>query len=283
MTEQEWLTSKDPVAMLESLPPFEYHGGKYDRKLRLFACACRRQMGSMPWDGQSKGWSFMEDHPEEQVLANAIGPSLIPAIEHAMLFLSDDVKGRPEHSVSAAILRDIVGNPFRRQKWSKCKYCHDDGWKTHYDHDSDSKIRLPCRHCGPSKTVIGIADTIYNERDFGLLPMLADAIDESGYGTVSCPCMSGDNPRNQWTGIMPALWKTCSKCNGVGNVPTPLIEHLRERKICIACRGTGGLDADHRKGMIECRACEPWGSGTQPLNNPHFRGCWAIDLILGKS
>lgn len=57
MTEREWLVSTDPAAMLQHLQfsTYEYmdgivtesrHPGPSDRKLRLFACACCRQV----WD-----------------------------------------------------------------------------------------------------------------------------------------------------------------------------------------------------------------------------------------
>lgn len=51
MDEQQWLTSDDPVAMLHALTawdsPFKKIGTEYSpRKLRLFACACVRQV----WD-----------------------------------------------------------------------------------------------------------------------------------------------------------------------------------------------------------------------------------------
>jgi hypothetical protein len=39
------------------------------------------------------------------------------------------------------------------------------------------------------------------------------------------------------------------------------IEREAGEVACNACHGTGQLDADHRPGTLECRACEPWGSG----------------------
>src|SRR4051812_15174337 len=100
MTESEWPVSEDPVAMLAYLcevtgsvygHPTEYDRKPSDRKLRLFACACRRQIPSLTWDGQSQSWRDMEDRPEELVRANGLpdgGP--IPAIDHAMLFVGEE-------------------------------------------------------------------------------------------------------------------------------------------------------------------------------------------------
>ncbi len=36
-----------------------------------------------------------------------------------------------------------------------------------------------------------------------------------------------------------------------------------------------------RGGMIDQKRC-PCGTGLIPLRGPHMRGCWALDLILGK-
>jgi hypothetical protein len=51
------------------------------------------------------------------------------------------------------LLRCVVGNPFR-------PVAFDPGWRT--------------------STVVALADSIYAERDFGLLPILSDALEEAG-------------------------------------------------------------------------------------------------------
>lgn len=123
MTESEWLICEDPQLMLQWLVGEEGEPGAAvrramgmrpsDRKLRLFACACRRQMSSLPWDGDSAGWLHMEEYPDDSVPADGNPSHFIPAIEHAMLFLSESIQDRPPARLSAALLRDIIGNPFR--------------------------------------------------------------------------------------------------------------------------------------------------------------------------
>src|SRR5205814_6145026 len=88
-----------------------------------------------------------------------------------------------EQAAQAALLRDIVGNPFR-------PVTTDPAWLT-----SD---------------VVAIAMSIYAERAFDRLPILADALQDAG----------------------------CQNADVLGH-----------------CRGDG----------------------------PHVRGCWAVDLVLGKA
>ncbi len=62
MTEQEWLTSTDPQPMLEFL-----RGKASDRKLRLFACAyCRRIWDSLPKDACQKAVEIAERYADGQ-------------------------------------------------------------------------------------------------------------------------------------------------------------------------------------------------------------------------
>jgi hypothetical protein len=90
---------------------------------------------------------------------------------------------RAEHSgTQIALLRDIFGNPFRPAPV-------DPGWLT--------------------GAVVSLARTMYDSRDFAAMPILADALQESG-------CDNAD-----------------------------VLAH---------CRGDG----------------------------PHVRGCWVVDLLLGK-
>lgn len=139
MDREQWLKSADPQEMLRWLTegcgvcdgtgwlggmtspplPCERCGGwrprlPSDRKLRLLACALRRAVVGFPWDGQSQGWADMEEGPEEPVLADGVGPAVVPAVRSARLFIGGDLPDRlrPSHAASAAILRDTVGDPW---------------------------------------------------------------------------------------------------------------------------------------------------------------------------
>lgn len=93
-------------------------------------------------------------------------------------------RGRGRHCGYGTILRDIFGNPFRPVAFSP-------GWHT--------------------DTAVALARQMYESRDFGATPILADSLQEAG-------CDSED-----------------------------VLNHCRDS------------------------------------NQVHVRGCWAVDLVLGKS
>lgn len=184
MTEHEWLASSDPQAMLQHLQTgaiaFRHRPGGFpasypapllvatDRKLRLFACACRRRVPNLEWRGQSQGWADMEQYPERKILANGIGPHAIPAIEHARLF-SKRQANNPSQSEMAHLLRDIFGNPWRpitiQLHWltptvkalaqaaydlrlgSVCPTCHTWGIDTVHDERTGRTDHVTCPTC----------------------------------------------------------------------------------------------------------------------------------------
>jgi hypothetical protein len=89
----------------------------------------------------------------------------------------------PSNEARASLFRDIFGNPFR-------PVAFDPAWRT--------------------STAVALAQQMYDSRDFSLMPILGDALQDAG-------CESAD-----------------------------MLDH---------CRGDG----------------------------PHVRGCWVVDLVLGKS
>jgi hypothetical protein len=249
MTEAEWLASTN----LENLLP---HLAKTasERKLRLWACACCRRIWHLIADERSRravevaeqladnpthpfdedeiyggAWQAAEEardfgersvpdeacvdgHTEWEYALNVaaaaeachgtLGDSLrnetnlrmfavniIRAVGHAtdplVVWSVFWRKGTPpvvEKSAQIGLLHDIIGNPFRPIIFSP-------EWRT--------------------DTAIALAQTMYESRDFGAMPILADALQDAG-------CDNDD-----------------------------ILSH---------CRGEG----------------------------PHVRGCWVVDLLLGK-
>lgn len=169
----------------------------------------------------------------------------------------------------ANLLRDIIGNPYRPVKlpmvarWKQCRDCDGTGMRKDVSTMSLHRPLRPCS-CRNGKVwdgetclwltpqVVALARDAYNHRhgdgtlDPVTLAAVADALEEAG----------ADNE--------------------------DLLRHLRGQEWCWSCRGEGGR-------WKSCDVCNPrrvsWDlwSGWVPLRGPHVRGCWAIDLLLGKS
>jgi hypothetical protein len=230
VNESEWLASDDPVRMLRHLTHDKYRGGHHltllpraaplasDRKLRLFACACcRLAKGVRPADIDE--WEAA-GHPG---LRHNLEPDRCWA----------EVWARPEGSaeaavpsrpVRAALLRCLVGNPWRPAQ------------------------AISYQLSAISQTAERLARSLYDARDWAALPVLADALEEAGcLAEESCPGCQGVGGFWGPPGAFgrPSRRAACPQCGGSGCVPNPLLAHLR-------------------------------GPG------PHARGCWVLDLLLGK-
>jgi hypothetical protein len=225
MTEAEWLACTNPQDMLPR--------NASARKSRLFACACCRRIWSLLLDSRARDaveiaerfadglvgeLERSEARKEAQQVAQSRAVVAIPvspkwerraasAVYYATARVAGEAFGawglavealvwqaggyglcdseaisRSERTQQSAMLRDIFGNPFRPvARQSVCM----------------------------TQTVTMLAQGIYESRDFSVMPILADALEDAG-------C---DNP--------------------------DILSH---------CRGPG----------------------------PHVRGCWVIDLLLGK-
>jgi hypothetical protein len=228
MTEEEWLNCSDPEPMLEFLPEDLSH-----RKLQLFECACCRRIWNLipPYhrrtvevserfaDGLATETELVQsyqitrdtpaDHegdfdptaegddydpfvvpwPSQAAGATAFTPGGWDEQDASFWAAALAAWTRPrqvyteERNAQAHLLRCIFGNPFRPIQFKP-------EWRT--------------------ATVKNLAETIYNERTFDCLAILADAVEEGG-------CTSG-----------------------------AILDHCREP-------------------------------------GPHFRGCWPLDLILGRT
>jgi hypothetical protein len=197
MTESEWLACANPEKMLEFLK-----AKVSDRKLRLFAVACCRLVwhrvddwGSLTAVESAERYADGQIRFEEMTAAaseawhelaqKACLSEAGRAASTAAFYAGGWAMPAPERVKQAAVLRDIVGNPFHPIALATA-------WKQ-----------------WQGGLVVALAQSIYEERAFDHLPILADALEEAG-------C---DNPE--------------------------ILGHLR-------------------------------GPG------PHTRGCWAVDIILGR-
>jgi hypothetical protein len=209
MTEAEWLACTESWRMVDFL-----QGRASERKLRLFAVECCHRVSGRVLRGREQWFraaisiaeQFVErsgmelatlheqtipfDTPETVIQGLSDPDALrsarqtaLAAAELAGWHTADVWRTRAEHKLQAMRLRDIFGNPFRPGTV-------DPAWLT--------------------STVVALARSVYDERAFDGLPILADALQDAG-------CDSAD-----------------------------VLDH---------CRGPG----------------------------PHVRGCWVVDLLLGKT
>ncbi len=282
MTEQEWITSADPVAMLEIVNhDGRASGPRYsDRKKRLFACACCRQVWPQLTDPRSRravevaerfadGGATSSDL--DRACYGAIDPGDIGSVQKVPCWLDSKFTGArllsnvltnageerdwPDgaDAAQAALLRDIFGNPWRP---SPCK-CRSDFAPHDYVGCPVGQWTTP--------TVTVLARAAYEERvnetgrvetahlDPDRLLVLADALEEAG-------CTNEE-----------------------------LLRHLRGQELCWDCGGTGGFQANST--WIPCEGCDADGdcytdwskwSPWRPMRGSHARGCWAVELLMGS-
>jgi hypothetical protein len=219
MTEAEWLACEEPSTMLHEV----LSDASGSRKLRLFGCAACRRVWAVMGDDCRAAVEASECYADglisyesldlisaaaeeawEDILTEPDGEgSTAASVAHAASYASSPslalyvlteatesvVEARggdlsEERAAQSALLRDIFGNPFRPVSF-------DPAWRT--------------------DTAVSLARGMYDSRDFGAMPILADALQDAG---------------------------------------------CEEEAILMHCRD---------------------------VNQPHVRGCWVCDLVLGKA
>lgn len=127
MTESEWSVSADPAAMVRFYTSDDapLHPPRSDRKLRLFACACLRvswcgltgegsranvELAERIADGGSPPIPTLLDDPASPDHMAICGEDAHAAAVYGAMYAGNLFTDRP---TQAALLRDIIGNPFR--------------------------------------------------------------------------------------------------------------------------------------------------------------------------
>lgn len=174
MTESDWLRCQGPGPLLNCVS-----GWASARKFRLFAVACCRRIEHLFFDQSSRDLvdaaERLADGEEVPDLVARLGgydPCLtqnsdtawaaffaahVEALHgarltsHAALARAD--RRDQERLAQSRLVRDIIGNPFR----PACLEAH---WRT--------------------STALALAQAIYHERSFDLLPILGDVLEEAG-------------------------------------------------------------------------------------------------------
>ncbi len=159
MTEQDWLTSCDPGAMLKFLNSSLQCKHPSDRQLRLFAWACYLSFHCYPGSGRE----------HEQASETVATPP------HAGSTAYDDARywcgemNVAEQPKRAAFLRDIIGNPWQPVVLPVVSY-----WSV----VTGREPTVGCPWLTPP--VLGMAQTIYDTGRFEDMPILWDALEEAG-------------------------------------------------------------------------------------------------------
>lgn len=299
MKEKYWLTSHDPQAMLTWLQ--DGNGDLWtgttvvnrktsERKLRLFACAVVRgqliagglSVPGIDYDNVAGAVARCELAVDDgvEIPAGDTGWYFNKASAYDAAFgYASQVVGMGYGQISltekAALLRDIVGNPFRPVTLPKgdarsCWSCEGKGTHLGAGPDHGNPTCETCNGAGVfaepcswltwrDGTIPALARVIYDKRDWELLPTLADALEEAG----------------------------CTD--------TAILAHCRGKEICGFCIGKGRTlenihipDPPHMHRMVPkyekrsqwCHHCH--GAGWQDLQCQHCRGCWVLDLLLGR-
>jgi hypothetical protein len=211
MTEAEWLAGDDPAAMLRWLLDEHQHQAPptagcapSDRRLRLWVEACRAGVGPGLTPSLDLGTEY----------------GLRAALEHWGTAAGGEYRDRLPPPARAALLRDIVGNP-----WRPSVVAHD-GWKDpRSEAVADWKLGAKTvlwRSC-VTPQVLSLARLAHDERapDGTLDPLtlcaLADALEEAGC-VDQCEDCGGTRTRCEHT--------LCVECGGWIK-PHPLPAHLR--------------------------------------------------------
>lgn len=338
MTEQEWLTCDDPQRMLHHLT-YEIHKAPdaigdhpravpllSDRKLRLFAAACCRQVwdlltdsheepcgvflseqacaagkpfthyGNCPSchgtgvvtvnrsrnavevaerfaDGEATEEEYIVAHGNMNCVPASAGDFAVwlvwsslrsghSAADNAVRACEIGHSSLPQ-SHKASILRDIAGNPFR------------------------SVPALPYLYTGDRYTIHQLARAMYESRDFAAMPQLGDALEEAGCTDeeILRHCRKGQTYRQVVTVSVhvdqmylnddgknpPRGWAVT--VNGKKEIGA-----LKNRKVAI----------NYAESQFSIKSWDKYtkcwvGEGVITSNNSiHARGCWVLDLCLGK-
>jgi hypothetical protein len=222
MNQAEWLTCADPAQMLayatrcpvSDAVPFAWPPSA--RKLRLFACACCRLVGVVDGEpiAECEAWADGGEPVKDSLRVcadpNAHTAAVVAAQERFGARFGDTPALQP---AKAALLREIVGNPFRPVALPYV------GARGRVNYRPGDPVRLDADAACPwlTPTVLALTGRIYEEHDFGLMPVLADALEDAGCTDASI--LNHLCGKRRCVGCLRKLFPYCV-CGGTGWLPS---------------------------------------------------------------
>ncbi len=219
MTEAEWLTSRSPIEMLRSRRP----GNK--RKLRLFACACCRNMRSLINDARSlkaieaaENWadgclSLSKLHRHQLEAKRAVNEYSPTSRQRS--FWEADWGDAQREALEAAFSVACENSASIRTVAYHMRRAYQALNKSHSAEAKAEEIQVnllrdifgnPFRPitlnpCWLTPTVLALANGIYQDRAFDRMPILADALQDAScdHEDVLNHCReAGEHVRGCW-------------------------------------------------------------------------------------
>jgi hypothetical protein len=271
MNEKEWLTSTNPLAMLTHIDPPGPPQASL-RKLRLFVAACLRLNGLEKVAAAAE--QFADDGDElalMDVWRTGRPPIAFGTVAGTRIYAAD-LAAIGQTGPRAHVLRCIF-NPFRTVPgFTAAKF---DGKTWHEPSD------------WLTPDVLVLAQTIYQDRAWELMPILGDAAEGAGctdeailrylHGWVRCLYCLGDRPGSLCQGCGDQLVRP------MATPGTGWVRHRCPADCVIPIPSTDGIYRLYESGepggrWVKCSTCK--GTGHAPAI--HCRGDWVLDLFLGK-
>lgn len=207
MTEQDWLTTKKPLTMLDRLLNWQvngWHPAVSTRRLRLVAIAIFRTLQKQGFDFSKENLTFIqkvEDNPYMHIPEPAFGEPHIAPGRQGSLYREDaglsdilkvgmqqpflDLKPIERRALYADIFREIFGNIFQVLPHDCVKCANDCETGRFIRNNGTSFLCSKCNGAGIvlapwslDTEVINAATVIYNEKTFEELSILADLLED---------------------------------------------------------------------------------------------------------
>jgi hypothetical protein len=245
MTEAEWLACADPEQMLDFL-----HGKASERKLRLFAVACCRRVWHLLSDSSREGVDVIEHFAERQTTSEQLA-QVHRAARRKVRDASDRSQKLPPRSLES----DLAYRDSQQALLVLYAAAPTDGFV--------GMVALYSSQCA-CRELAGYRPT-YDEAAFLAWHQLVDAdmalqanVLRDVCGNPFRPVSANPNWLTWNGGIVPKLAQAIYDERRFQDLPI-LADALEEA----GCTNADLLDHCRRPGE-------------------HFRGCWAVDLPLGK-